>query len=295
MLSGHGTSVGGAAAVGRAWSSGAVSSTVALVLTVLALVTLAATALHLGGVGMRAAPARAIARASLQLTVVSLLIALALRDTRVAALFVLVMLGAVAFTSGRRLGGGRRRIGQVLLASLCGAAPVVLLLLGTGAFPRTNRYVIAFAGIVLGGTMTVCTLSGRRLRDAARDRWSEVEAWLALGATARQAMRPLQPEAVREALLPGIDQARTTGLVTLPGAFVGALAGGASPAQAAQLQVAVLAGLGAAQAVSAVVLVQLIAPDFAVAPVTPVAEAAATGGRSVRHLPGWVASHARPG
>ncbi len=242
---------------------------ISLVLTLLTLAVLAAAALHLGGVGMRLAPARAILRASLQLTAVSLVLALALRDGRVAAAFVFVMLGAVAVTSGRRLGGGLRRTGQVLLASLCGATPVVSLLLLTGAFPQTNRYVIAFAGIVLGGTMTVCTLSGRRLRDAAHDRWPEVEGWLALGATARQAIRPLQPDAVREALLPGIDQARTTGLVTLPGAFIGALAGGASPAQAAQLQVAVLAGLVAAQAISAVVLVQLIAPDLAVGPVDP--------------------------
>ncbi len=250
---------------------------VSLVLTLLALVVLAAGALHVGGVGMRGAPTRAVARASLELSVVSLVLALALRDGRVAALFVLVMLGAVAVTSGRRLGGGWRRTGQVLLASLCGAAPVVLLLLGTGAFPQTNRYVIAFSGIVLGGTMTICTLSGRRLRDAARDRWPEVEGWLALGATARQAIRPLQPDAIREALLPGLDQARTTGLVTLPGAFIGALAGGASPAQAAQLQVAVLAGLVAAQAVSAVVLVHLLAPDLAVAPVARSAAPARSG------------------
>ena len=241
----------------------------ALLATLVALLLIAGVALTLGGVGIRLAPVRAVLRAALQLAIVALVLRLAFADARVAALFLLVMLGAVALTSGRRLGGGRRRIGQVLFASFCGAAPVVALLLGAGAFPRTPRYVISFTGIVLGGTMVVCTLSGRRLRDTAAQRWPEVEAWLSLGATSRQAMTPFLPVAVREALLPGLDQTRTTGLVTLPGTFVGALAGGASPAEAAQLQIAVLAALLASQAVSGVVLVRLLAPDFAVAPTGP--------------------------
>ena len=71
----------------------------------------------------------------------------------------------------------------------------------------------------------------------------EVEAWLSLGATPTQAHEEIGREAVRESLLPNLDQTRSTGLVTLPGAFVGALFGGASPAQAAQFQLVVLAGI----------------------------------------------------
>jgi len=241
-------------------------------LTLAGLLLLAAGALAVGRVGLRGVPALAVARAAAQLAVVALVLGAAFRSPVVAAAFVSVMLGAVAVTSGRRLGGGRRRVGQVLLASAAGAGPVLVLLLGLGAFPRTPRYVISFAGIVLGGTMTVCTLAGRRLRDQVGDRWPEVEAWLSLGASARQAVAPFVPAAVREALLPAVDQTRTTGLVTLPGAFVGSLAGGASPASAARFQLAVLAGILAAQAVSAVVLLRLLAPELAVAPVTePVA------------------------
>ena len=235
-------------------------------LTLAGLLALAAGALAVGGVGLRGVPALAVARAAAQLAVVALVLGLAFRNAWVAAAFVAVMLSAVAVTSGRRLGAGRRRVGQVLLASAAGATTVLVLLLGTGAFPRSPRYVISFAGIVLGGTMTVCTLAGRRLRDQVADRWTEVEGWLALGASARQAVTPFVAAAVREALLPAIDQTRTTGLVTLPGAFVGSLAGGASPASAARFQLAVLAGILAAQAVSAVVLLRLIAPELAVAP-----------------------------
>ena len=59
----------------------------------------------------------------------------------------------------------------------------------------------------------------------------------------RRRTRPIGREAVRESLLPTLDQTKSTGLVTLPGAFVGALFGGASPAQAAQFQLVVLAGI----------------------------------------------------
>jgi putative ABC transport system permease protein len=240
---------------------------VLLLLTLGGLLAVAAAALAAGGVPGRWVPVRALARAALQLAVVAGLIGLAFRSAPVAAAFVLVMLSAVAVTAGRRLGRAPHHVGQVLLASVAGAAPVLVLVLGVGAFPRTPRYVISFAGIVLGATMSACTLSGRRLRERVADRWAEVEAWLALGAGDRQAVLPLVPSAVQETLLPGFDQTRTTGLVTLPGAFVGSLAGGASPLEAARFQLAVLAGLMAAQAVAAVVLLRLLAAELAVAPV----------------------------
>lgn len=243
-----------------------------LLLTLVALLVLAGAALALSGLRERLVPAAAVARAAVQLAVVAGLVGLAFAHPLVAAGFVLVMLGAVAVTAGRRLSPPhdpaslRRHAVQVLLASTAGAAPVLLLLLGSGAFPQTSRYVVSFAGIVLGGTMTACTVAGRRLRQRVGDAWAEVEGWLALGATDRQAVRPFVPAAVRETLLPVFDQTRTTGLVTLPGAFVGSLAGGAGPAEAARFQLAVLAGLLAAQAVAAGVLLRLLSPELAVAP-----------------------------
>ena len=132
------------------------------------------------------------------------------------------------------------------------------MILATEALPRTSRYVLAFAGITLGGTMTACTLAGRRFREAMIARRSEAEAWLSLGATPRQAVAELVRTSVFEALVPGLDQTRTVGLVTLPGAFVGALAGGASPSSAARFQLLVLVGLLAAQSISASVLTYLI-------------------------------------
>ena len=86
----------------------------------------------------------------------------------------------------------------------------------------------------------------------------EIEGWLALGATARVATRDVVRSAVGESLVPAVDQTRTVRLVTLPGAFVGALAGGATPGDGARFQLTVLVALLCAQALAATTLGHLL-------------------------------------
>ena len=119
--------------------------------------------------------------------------------------------------------------------------------------------LVAVGGITVGGAMTASTMAGRRYLAELGTRRAEVEGKLALGATMRQATADLVAVAVAEALVPALDQTRTTGLVTLPGAFVGALFSGASPLQATRFQLVVLVGLLAAESVAAVVLLRLLA------------------------------------
>jgi len=65
-------------------------------------------------------------------------------------------------------------------------------------------------------------------------------------------------EAAGIALIPGLDQTRTVGLVTLPGAFVGVLLAGASPLQAAAVQLLVLTGLLLVQVLAVTVTIELV-------------------------------------
>jgi putative ABC transport system permease protein len=65
---------------------------------------------------------------------------------------------------------------------------------------------------------------------------------------------------VGAALVPTVDQTKTTGLVTLPGAFVGAVFGGLSPLDAGRFQIVVLAAITAAGACTAVCLTRWLAP-----------------------------------
>jgi putative ABC transport system permease protein len=76
--------------------------------------------------------------------------------------------------------------------------------------------------------------------------------------TRAQAIAEIIHRRVPEALIPGLDQVRTAGVVTLPGAFIGVLLGGGTPAQAAAAQVLVLLGIMAAQTVTAVVAEHLV-------------------------------------
>ena len=71
-------------------------------------------------------------------------------------------------------------------------------------------------------------------------------------------MQAIARDAAAEALVPALDQTRTVGLVTLPGAFIGALLGGASAATAARFQVVVLVGLLCAESITAVLLAWLL-------------------------------------
>jgi len=112
----------------------------------------------------------------------------------------------------------------------------------------------------VGNTMTVATLAGRQLIRSANERWEEVEGWLALGATPRRSMQDIARDAVYSALLPATDQTKTTGLVTLPGAFVVAIFGGISPVKAGRFQIVVLAAIMSAGAMTAVVSVRYLAP-----------------------------------
>jgi len=132
------------------------------------------------------------------------------------------------------------------------------IIVGLPVLARDVRTLVAVSGIVVGGTMTAATLTGRRLLDGLRRRREEVEGWLALGATPRQAVRPIARDAASEALVPALDQTRTVGLVTLPGAFVGALLGGASALGAARFQIVVLVGLLCAESITAVTLAWLL-------------------------------------
>jgi len=235
-----------------------VSADVRLALAVGLLLALAAACLALVQVRLRVAVVTAAARAVVQLSAVGLVIRAVFAAPAATAAVLAVMLAVASRTATRRLdrlpGAGR----AVLAASVAGATLTLGVLFAVPALPRTPRYLIALGGIVLGGTMTACTLAGRRLLDGMQHRRDEIEAWLALGATPRQAVSDIARTAASEALLPALDQTRTVGLVTLPGAFVGALLGGASPANAARFQLVVLVALLAAETVCAAILVWML-------------------------------------
>lgn len=206
-------------------------------------------------------------RAIVQLTAVGLLVTLVFEHVSLAAGFVVVMLGAASLTSGKRLEGLPRARARLLAAVAIGAPALAALgvLLAAGAFPATPRGIVPVAGILIGGAMAAVSLTGRSMVQELGDRIDEIEARLALGASARAALEPSLRRAVHTALVPAMDQTRNVGLVTLPGTFVGLILGGASPGEAARVQLTVLLALLAVELVAALLLARLVAAH-AVAP-----------------------------
>ncbi len=222
------------------------------------LLVVAAVTLRAYGVRLGAAPSLAVLRGAVQLAFVGLALRGVLAAPPTAAAVLAVMLGTATWTAGRRLRGLDGALPAALVACSAGTAVALTVVFAVDVLPFSARYVVALGGIVIGNTMTGATLAGRHLRAGLIARREEVEAWLSLGATPREAVVDIARRSVAEALVPALDQTRTTGLVTLPGAFIGALLGGASPIQAARFQLVVLVCIVAAQTVTAVLVARAL-------------------------------------
>ncbi|MGW4695828.1 ABC transporter permease [Kitasatospora cineracea] len=175
--------------------------------------------------------------------------------------------GRLRVGAGRRRGGaeegeegaaGRWEWAWAAVPIAAGVLPVLLLLAATGLLPAKGITVIPVAGILIGGALTATSLAGRRALDELRLRHGEVEAALALGFEERDARLEICRTAAATSLVPALDQTRTVGLVTLPGAFVGMLLGGATPVQAGAVQLFVLVALLAVEAVAVTAVLELV-------------------------------------
>ena len=210
-----------------------------------------------GRVGLGWFPLVVVVRAAVQLSIVALLLRGILAVPWTVAAFVLLMLTTASWTSGRRIRGSGTAVGSRSPGCCPARPPRSSLIFGLRLVDPDVRNLVAVAGIVIGNAMSAATLAGRNFNRTSRARRTEVEAWLSLGATPSQAYEEIGHESVRESLLPTLDQTKSTGLVTLPGAFVGALFGGASPVVAAQFQLVVLAGVAFAMTLTGIVVTRM--------------------------------------
>ncbi|PZG56015.1 ABC transporter permease [Spongiactinospora gelatinilytica] len=239
-------------------SSSLITVTALLPAVLLLLITLGVAVAWLGRLGHAKAVLTACLRAALQLGAVSALITWAVNHAGAVAGFILLMYAVAAFTAGRRITRGPRAWWAAVPVA-AGLLPVLIILVAGGVVAVNGIVLIPVTGIVLGGCMTATALAGRRALDELRVRRGEVEAALALGLLPREAALEICRPAASQALLPALDQTRTVGLVTLPGAFVGMLLGGAGPIEAGVVQLVVLVSLLAAEVVATLVTTELVA------------------------------------
>jgi putative ABC transport system permease protein len=200
----------------------------------------------------------AAGRAIVQLTAVGALIALVFEYDLLAIAFVAGMVATAAVTSGGRIKGIPQARARAIAAIGVPAVGAAGILIAVGAFEATPRAAIPTAGILIGGAMTACTLTGRRLLEGLTADEDMIEARLSLGDRIRTALAPTVRQAIKTGLVPAIDQTRNVGIVTLPGTFVGLVLGGASPADAARIQLTVLLTLLAVELLAATAIAELI-------------------------------------
>lgn len=184
----------------------------------------------------------AVLRSFLQLTAVGYVIQ-AIFDSdslwlTVALLAAMVTLGA--FTARSRARGVPGALGPLLAALTAAAAVTLGMVLALGVFDAEPRYLVPVGGMVIGNAMTASAVALNRLADEVRGQAGLIEAMLALGATSRQASSGLLTRSLRSAMIPLIDQTKTTGVIAFPGTMVGLLVAGAEPLDAVRLQLVLL-------------------------------------------------------
>ncbi len=102
------------------------------------------------------------------------------------------------------------------------------------------RYIIPLAGLVIGNAMNGSALAANRLTAEMRTRRAEIEAFLALGGTPKQATQKVVRETMRAAMIPTINSLMSVGIVHLPGVMTGQLLSGTSPLTAVKYQILIM-------------------------------------------------------
>ncbi len=237
-----------------------------LALVVLVLTAVAVAVGRLSGLGQQRPILVAALRATVQLAAVSVLLLALVSSLVGVTAFVALMLAVASVTAAGRVtgrplrsAGSAARVFAAGVAVAGGALPVTAMVLAGGTVPLHGVAVVPVAGILIGGAMTATSLAGRRMREELETRHGEVEAALSLGLLSREALIEIGRPVAATALVPPVDQTRTVGLVTLPGAYVGVLLGGGSPLEAGAAQLLVLVRLLATEVLAVWIVTELVA------------------------------------
>lgn len=116
------------------------------------------------------------------------------------------------------------------------------------------RYLIPLFGMIIGNAMNGAALAIERLASEMDSRRAEIEAYLALGADAKEASRGPVRSALRAALIPTINSLMVVGIVALPGMMTGQIIAGASPLVAIRYQIVVMFMLASCVTIAACIV-----------------------------------------
>ena len=182
-----------------------------------------------------------IVRAIIQLIIIAYILdtIFGMKSSIFIIILVLVMIFNAALNTRNR-GGEIKNIMPISFLSMSiGTLITMVVLVLSGAIKFTANEVVPVAGMVVSNAMVAINISYRNLNTSFKNRRSEVEVKLSLGADINEASKDIIRESIKIAIIPTIDSAKTLGVVSLPGMMTGLILGGASPIEAIKFQIMV--------------------------------------------------------
>ncbi len=199
-------------------------------------------------------------RAVIQLTFIGYVLVWLFGTNRwyfVLGVLLLMTLTATIAATDRQPGGAqaRRRLRPICFTSILVGSALTLAYVGVVVVDVTPwynpRYLIPLFGMIVGNTMNGAALAAERLQSEMEAGRAQIEAYLALGATPKQASAEPARRATVAAMIPTINALAVVGIVSLPGMMTGQILAGSAPTLAVRYQLVVVFMLTAATALTA--------------------------------------------
>ncbi len=180
----------------------------------------------------------------------------------VTALIMIFMIVNAAYNAGKRANKLPKAFKISLIAIIGGVVTSILVLVISGSIQFVPAQIIPITGMLVGNAMSVIGLAFRNLNNEFSKSQQEVNEQLALGASIKLASTSILREAIKGALQPTIDTARTVGLVLLPGMMTGMMLAGAVPLSAIMYQILIYFMMIATSAITSMIAVYLAYTHF---------------------------------
>lgn len=183
-----------------------------------------------------------ILRAIIQLITVGYILELifGLENLIVVIALIMIIIMNAAYNTKKR-GENIRNVFRISYISIfIGAGITLSALVFSKAIELTTSEIIPVSGMVITNCMIALGLSYRNLNNAFKNRRSEIEVKLSLGADINEASNEILRECLKMSIIPSLDSAKALGIVSLPGMMTGLILAGSSPIAAVKYQMMVI-------------------------------------------------------
>ena len=166
---------------------------------------------------------------------------------------VLIIVYNASRQADKRNPNQKKRFYQYYLSLFLATGLTLTVLVLSGAIQFLPSQIIPITGMIASNSMVAIGLCYREMNSLFRDQRQQVLEKLALGAPVKLASASIVRQAIRTAMQPTIDSAKTVGLVSLPGMMSGLIFAGVSPIFAIKYQIMVMFMLLSATSLGAVI------------------------------------------